>query len=220
MRGHKAFTLIELLVVIAIIAILAAILFPVFAKAREKARTTNCTSNVKQLMLAVRQYTSDFDSKLPPGAYPYVTAGPTGPIFGNTSFTWLDLIHTYMKSQQICICPSKSQSTINSYGWNYINFGDQPASPGPGWVTKLNKVSCPADTILIGDAEDYLAANQANIATLFSGIPSTQFNGTGRRAKRHSEGGVYGWVDGHAKWQSWGSMFGNGEGKYTLNCND
>jgi len=220
MLGRKAFTLIELLVVIAVIAILAAILFPVFAKAREKARTTSCTSNVKQMMLAVRSYATDYDSKLPPGAYPYVTPADTGPIFNSTNFTWLDLIHTYMKSAQICICPSKSQSTICSYGWNFQNFGNTPATPGPGWVTKLSKVSCAADTILIGDAEDFEARSQANNASLYSQIPSNQYNGTGLRAKRHNDGGVYGYADGHAKWHSWGSMFGNGEGKYTVDCND
>lgn len=67
---HKAFTLIELLVVIAIIAILAAILFPVFAQAREKARQTSCLSNFKQIGLSVRMYSQDWDEKFPMGTYP------------------------------------------------------------------------------------------------------------------------------------------------------
>jgi hypothetical protein len=171
-------------------------------------------------MLAVRQYTSDFDSRLPPGAYPYVATGVNGPVFGTPNFTWLDVVYTYMKSKQLCICPSKAESKINSYGWNFTHFGDQPASPGPGWVTKLSKVSCPAETILIGDAEDYAARNQANIASLYSGIASTLHNGTGLRAKRHHAGAVYGYLDGHAKWHSWSSMFGPGEGRYTIDCND
>src|SRR5699024_3226078 len=65
-RSHKAFTLIELLVVIAIIAILAAILFPVFARARENARRASCMSNLKQIALGYKQYTQDFDEKFPP----------------------------------------------------------------------------------------------------------------------------------------------------------
>lgn len=220
MLGRKAFTLIELLVVIAVIAILAAILFPVFAKAREKARSTSCSSNVKQIMVAVRSYAIDFDSRLPPGAMPYVTSGTTGPILKSPTFSWMDVIHPYMKSAQLFICPSKSQSTITSYGWNYRNFGDQMRSPGVGWVTKMSKVSCPADTILVGDAEDYEARNQADNFFLFSQIASDQYNNTGLRAKRHNEGANYGYVDGHVKWHTWASMFGAGEGRYTLDCND
>jgi len=97
----SAFTLIELLVVIAIIAILAAILFPVFALAREKARQTSCLSNIKQLGLGVMQYTQDFDELYPAN---YLIAAP---INGGTStaFTWDQAIYPYVKSKQVYTCP-------------------------------------------------------------------------------------------------------------------
>jgi prepilin-type N-terminal cleavage/methylation domain-containing protein/prepilin-type processing-associated H-X9-DG protein len=101
--GRKAsvssgFTLIELLVVIAIIAILAAILFPVFARARENARRTSCASNLKQLGLGIMQYTQDYDEKLPndwDGAHSYKQH-----------------IQPYLKSAQIWVCPSNPQNAI------------------------------------------------------------------------------------------------------------
>src|SRR5947207_11277752 len=75
-RGVKAFTLIELLVVIAIIAILAAILFPVFARAREAARTSSCLSNTKQVALAIMQYIQDYDERFPTPLYDLSGADP------------------------------------------------------------------------------------------------------------------------------------------------
>mgnify|MGYP001007046504 FL=1 len=91
MRTHsrKAFTLIELLVVIAIIAILAAILFPVFAKAREKARQSSCSSNMKQIGLAMKQYTVDYDESHMPYWY--------GAYNGSVWLTMMDLLNPYTK---------------------------------------------------------------------------------------------------------------------------
>ena len=102
---RKAFTLIELLVVIAIIAILAAILFPVFAKAREKARTITCTSNAKQLALAVSQYVQDYDETLPLGNM-YAVDGE-----------WWKLVQPYCKSTQMLVCPT-TKIEPSGYGWN------------------------------------------------------------------------------------------------------
>ncbi len=97
MKTKKGFTLIELLVVIAIIAILAAILFPVFARAREQARKSSCASNLKQLGLAVIQYTQDYDEKFPIGQNWKPITDPIG--------TKLQIM-PYIKSEQVFICPS------------------------------------------------------------------------------------------------------------------
>src|SRR5579885_946810 len=103
-RSH-AFTLIELLVVIAIIAILAAILFPVFAQARAKARQASCTSNMKQIGLAILAYAQDYDETLPPGSY----MDPT-----NTSPTpWMNIVDPYVKGGY----PTKASDSGNkTYG--------------------------------------------------------------------------------------------------------
>jgi len=95
---RNGFTLIELLVVIAIIAILAAILFPVFAKAREKARQTTCASNLKQLALAVIQYTQDYDETPPCGMTLPVVAGNGYYYFG---VGWGGQIYPYVKSPEL-----------------------------------------------------------------------------------------------------------------------
>ncbi len=220
---RRGFTLIELLVVIAIIAILAAILFPVFAKAREKARTTSCTNNVKQLLLASRGYAEDYDGKLPLGGRPFDSgnAAVVGPVYNDRTFRWVDVIYPYMKNKQITLCSSQRTDTINSYGWNYINFGYYWATPLTGWGQKLSRIGCPADTILIGDNEDFAARGYTNMEWLYSTVaPAAANNNTGCVAKRHTDGGVYGFCDGHAKWLAWAAMFGTGRGRYTQVCTD
>src|ERR1700731_2902809 len=111
MQRRSAFTLIELLVVIAIIAILAAILFPVFAQAREKARQTSCLSNLKQIGVAVMMYTQDYDEILPQTGWDGVCTQPGVPT--NNSDTYWSGTYAfplacgpYIKNWQIFACPS------------------------------------------------------------------------------------------------------------------
>src|ERR1700684_1968201 len=101
-KKSEGFTLIELLVVIAIIAILSAILFPVFAKVREKARQTSCASNEKQLALGVLQYIQDYDSYYPRGNQGKDMGGWVG---FTTNNSWQSLVMPYIKSTNVFFCP-------------------------------------------------------------------------------------------------------------------
>ena len=141
---HQGFTLIELLVVIAIIAILAAILFPVFARAREKARQASCESNEKQIMLSVMMYVQDYDERFP------MTA--TGNTVGN--WGWAALVAPYVKNNQLFICPSDSGTT---YYWGNTGIPSSYAANyriGWGWGTAITLAQCaaPASTIYLSDA--------------------------------------------------------------------
>ena len=104
--NNSGFTLIELLVVIAIIAILAAILFPVFAQAREKARQTSCLSNVKQQGLALMQYTQDYDEMFPLGTNDSNPDSPGAKPVRLYDITWMRAVQPYMKNTNVFVCPS------------------------------------------------------------------------------------------------------------------
>ena len=131
-RDNKGFTLIELLVVIAIIAILAAILFPVFAQAREKARQTVCVSNIKQLSLALLMYTQDYDetwprndgcvnngTKAPDGAPSTATGCNNDPHYGDriNHYKWWYWTYPYVKNADINFCPSR-KGLLDQASWN------------------------------------------------------------------------------------------------------
>lgn len=108
-----AFTLIELLVVIAIIAILAAILFPVFARAKAAAKATACMSNVRQLSIAMEGYRSDNDGQYSLAAY----------LDGQNLFIWHDMVDPYVKNKDIWLCPGCSLKNVDSNGAPTSHFG-------------------------------------------------------------------------------------------------
>ncbi|HEX5324908.1 MAG TPA: DUF1559 domain-containing protein [Capsulimonadaceae bacterium] len=134
-RRLQAFTLIELLVVIAIIAILAAILFPVFAQAREKARAISCASNEKQIGLAILQYVQDYDEMFPK-AQGNDGTGP--PNFDTWSVTWVDVIQPYAKSYDVFRCPDDSNTQIpagNAWMGVGVSYDANADNDFPGhWV--------------------------------------------------------------------------------------
>ena len=129
-RKHGGFTLIELLVVIAIIAILAAILFPVFAQAREQARKISCLSNTKQLSLSVLMYVQDYDETFPLSEASDPSAKPPSPDFQSNSASWLNMCQPYIKSWQLAICPDadfKHADPVN-YLDPFLSYGIPPSA--------------------------------------------------------------------------------------------
>ena len=190
-KAVGGFTLIELLVVIAIIAILAAILFPVFAKAREKARQTSCTSNLKQLSLASLQYMQDYDEvvpcnwmaiKNPPGVVPG-QATPFQPELGS--------LYPYTKSTGVYICPDDTSGQLDSYSVNqyllgYTNTGPPP-KPAPVSLAQCQK---PSLTVYMNEEGGGFGGGTDD----GSFVPLNQIT------TRHSNGAVFNFLDGHAKW--------------------
>jgi len=168
---HKlsGFTLIELLVVIAIIAILAAILFPVFAKVREKARQTSCLSNEKQLGLGFAQYVSDYDQMWPFGSYKIPALN--GPV-GNG---WAGQIYPYIKSSAVYTCPDDPTTspvageTPISYGFNCdIPRHDPFYNLGIAGVDSA--FNAPAVTVTLFE----IRGNVANVTTPTEGLGTAQ----------------------------------------------
>ena len=113
-KHRSAFTLIELLVVIAIIAILAAILFPVFARARENARRSSCQSNLKQIALGLKQYIQDYDEKYPRTGLTATANTDAAAVAGVEG--WANVTQPYLKSLQILQCPSDSGAPSSTPG--------------------------------------------------------------------------------------------------------
>ncbi len=223
-RKH-GFTLIELLVVIAIIALLAAILFPVFAKAREKARQTTCLSNMKQLGLGFFQYSSDYDEMMPS------TSSHPG---------WAGEIYSYVNNVNIYSCPDDTTTTADpsltrcSYAFNQnfvYNFGAlKPISLTYMNATALTVIltevcnggmkPSTGDYSPIGDGYNhptnsdsnplgwYRTGLMGNRAAFFLASASADFT------PRHSDGSNFVAADGHAKWLP-GSRVSSGQTCYS-----
>lgn len=189
----RGFTLIELLVVIAIIAILAAILFPVFAKAREKARQSSCLSNTKQIALAELQYAQDYDERFPNHCR---NDGATS----SSSFCWIGVIDPYIKNQQVKTCPSDSSGGI-SYGWD-LNGCDRQ---------NLGNFSFPAEKMLFSEHDTH-GGRYLRYATCCTNAGLTDSHVAGHDTSagqaRHNDGNNVAFVDGHCKWLKTSNIVG------------
>ena len=193
---RRGFTLIELLVVIAIIAILAAILFPVFAKAREKARQASCLSNMKQIGLGLMQYAQDYDERLPQAGWAETIIFPNGASGGHT---WFMRIYPYVKNLQVFNCPSAT------YAWagepsTSIKYGLNTTLPNN---TSLGTILYPAQTILVCDTEG--TGSYACFYYAYTGPSAPRYMGP-----RHNEGCNIAFADGHAKWMASTAIWGAG----------
>ncbi len=195
----KGFTLIELLVVIAIIAILAAILFPVFARAREKARQASCQSNLKQIGLAVHMYAQDYDEVMVRG---YTN---TPGISGNYMHA-PELLHPYIKNAQVWQCPSESSNYSSfdhgircTYGINQAQFEVQDRRFDHS--LSLAEIDDPSGTITFIDDTNVWAGPYDPVVPADydpdAGVPTAQT----RAAPRHNEMFNIVFVDGHVKSQ-------------------
>ncbi len=177
-RPASGFTLIELLVVIAIIAILAAILFPVFAQAREKARQTSCLSNTKQISLSTIMYVQDYDETFPSGRVsPTDSAAQMAAHYGQG---WAGQVYAYTKNAQVLKCPDDSTATVAatstvpmltpvSYVFNY-NI--------PAFASSLAGLSAPASTVLFAETSGD-QVNAVTIGEIPPAIASATFSAAG-----------------------------------------
>ena len=200
---RRGFTLIELLVVIAIIAILAAILFPVFARAREKARQASCTSNIKQLALAELMYIADYDQ-----TFGGVWIGTPNQSWGTRAW-WQWRVTPYVKNAQLFECPSYDRvanpATCEQrvrggigYVWSWTaiegNGGDL------GWIAwkKETRLNHPAEFIIFGDS-DCMGFGPYNVNTFQNWQLYGEWPGSNGSNTRHNDGINCGFADGHAK---------------------
>lgn len=226
----RAFTLIELLVVISIIALLAAILFPVFGRVRENARRSTCQSNLKQIGMAMVLYSGDYDERLVPQAI----YGPNKYNNGVSQFRWTYCLTPYVKNEQIYVCPSRSAVTVaqyytpeTNYGYNrsaqpsdaYVRSGSDNYSMGGEYkadgtlltastVLRLSAVADTSRTIAVGDSVTWLDTEAKGLPYWGNGAPyllwksdnPTSGSSTYAPDPRHFDGANFAFLDGHVKW--------------------
>ena len=202
---RRGFTLIELLVVIAIIAILAAILFPVFARAREKARQASCQSNLKQLALAAHMYAQDYDETW---LISDPNSAPTTPPDTNRNF-WRFALQPYIRNWQIFVCPSSTtgdMSDVNvqgtgAYGFNVLLYG-----------TADGVLRYPAELVTFGDAEHWnINWGNQGWAHAYANVCGAGCN-TALQTDgytRHNGGSDVAFADGHVKYLPAGAIAAN-----------
>jgi len=204
---RRGFTLIELLVVIAIIAILAAILFPVFARAREKARQTSCLSNCKQLGLGVLMYAQDYDELLAMNYNDGTGGGSAGWLM------WHQVIFPYLKNGQVLVCPSNTITRTSDMARNkaysasnYVMGGNHGAQRNA-----IGDITNPSETIMLFDCHPY---RSDSVCAYPGEHPSTNGDDCYSRpwishrrcgnaahiVQGHNEGFNATLCDGHAKW--------------------
>ena len=216
---QTGFTLIELLVVIAIIAILAAILFPVFAQARESARKSSCLSNQKQIGVGFMMYVQDNDERLPcvvdgpgglnqPGGWVYYSRFPA-----NTTPKSFDVtkgsLFPYVKNAQVYICPSDTQGAASgdSYAVNSCIF---TATPTPGTGKPLAAFNRSADWMLFGEeAGNGIGSSDASFLRTDSTDDAYLAYQLNLLSTRHQNGSNITFIDGHSKWFQPDRVFAN-----------
>lgn len=190
---RRGFTLIELLVTIGILAILATILFPVFGKAREKARQTTCLSNVKQISMAMMMYIGDWDEQF---------------VSCTSTYRWYTPLQPYVKNGEVFHCPSMSDDEGGNGNTDYVINGLFAHS-----VSQADIVY-PSDTVMISERKagcphdgyhpwpSVSSQDWDNLSDYVSGSGSNWFLDHVAR-ERHNGGCNYGFADGHAKWLRW-----------------
>lgn len=221
MRKPGGFTLIELLVVIAIIAVLAAILFPVFAQAREKARAASCLSNCRQLGLAIQMYADDHDAAFPCSCLRSMTMG--GDMMSQNMQSWLETTLPYIKSRGLYRCPSDSSPLWNdmelprqsSYGFNAYFIPIQE----PYYGLSQAQIVRPAECVLVTELadtwhEDFFMPmywgdlpKVANAEMQMMEWDMMQGEPMSLALRRHTEGANYVFAEGHAKWLRFAKTF-------------
>ena len=206
-NGRRGFTLVELLVVIAIIAILAAILFPVFTRAREKARQSSCVSNLKQIALAVHMYAQDYDQRTPlirilfPTAIGAPERGPDGPL------SPVVVLAPYIRNDQIFVCPSRAYGvptagpfriTYAFYGWDHCEaiYGWPEGGSLSPHLTQDMFETCNGQ--LLDSAASYKSSADGDTTKKYLARDSVRVDGT-EVTWPHGSGLNYLYVDGHVK---------------------